>query len=79
MNTSIEILAGREMGQLPVSIGTSLALESVTGILPEHETDDPDIHKFDSLWVNVRTLFRNIVASIPSDQKVMLSPEDERD
>lgn len=76
MNTSIEILAGREMGQLPVSIGTSLALESVTGILPEHETDDPDIHKFDSLWVNVRTLFRNIVASIPSDQKVMLSPED---
>jgi len=76
VNTSADILSNREYGQLPVSIGTSLAIESVMGILPEHETQNPEIHNFETLWINVRTLLRNVVGSIPSEQKVQLNPEE---
>lgn len=62
-------LERREKGQLPISIATSLAIESVLGI---QESDDPKakrpttppILEYDVLWINLRTLFRNLFGSI---------------
>lgn len=51
----------REKGQFPLSIATSLALEGAFDILetgPKYPT--PPIHNYDELWVNLRTLYRNI-------------------
>lgn len=76
MRTSSDILAEREVGQIPVSIGTSLAIESLIGILPEHETNHPVIHKHEELWINVRTLLRNVIGSISSEDIVKLDPDD---
>ena len=51
------ILAGfqqRETGALPVSVGTSLAIEGLR---------EPNLPPFDYLWINLRTLYRNLLAS----------------
>lgn len=52
------ILAGfqqRETGALPVSVGTSLAIEGLR---------EPNLPPFDYLWINLRTLYRNLLASV---------------
>lgn len=62
-------LEAREKGQLPLSIATSLAIESALGIM---ESDDPKYKKpstppileYDVLWINLRTLFRNLFTSM---------------
>lgn len=66
----------REMGAIPVSIGTSLAIESVLGILPEHETDKPLILETDLLWINLRTLFRNLLGAVDKDVRLGLTPDE---
>lgn len=52
------VLAGfqqRETGVLPISVGTSMAIEGlrVEGLPP-----------FDYLWINLRTLYRNLLACV---------------
>lgn len=69
-------LSARETGQIPVSIGTSLALEGAFGILEDHPNHKPAIGNVDALYVNVRTLIRNIVGSVDSDTAFNLFPED---
>lgn len=76
MKTSSQILADREVGQIPISIGTSLAIESLIGVLPEHETSNPIINKFDELWINIRTLIRNVIGAVPTEDKFNLEPID---
>ncbi len=51
-------VAEREKGEAPLSIGTSLALESLAGF-GEFPSESPPIYKYDELWVNLRTIFRN--------------------
>lgn len=58
---------GRAIGQYPISIATSLAIESAFGIHPEIKVDKPPINDHDELWVNLRTLFRNLVGAIDKD------------
>ena len=58
---------GRTIGQYPISIATSLAIESAFGIHPEIKVEKPPIGDFDELWVNLRTLFRNLAGSIDKD------------
>lgn len=53
------ILSDREVGQYPLSIATSLALEGATGIYPERETHRNHLVEYDEFWVNLRTLYRN--------------------
>lgn len=60
-------LATRELGNLTVSIGTSLALESCFGTTENQPTDVEPLKDFTHLWVNLRTIFRNIYGSMPSD------------
>lgn len=48
-------LATREMGLVPVSIGTSVAIEYII----EHPNELPK-----EIWINVRTLFRNLYSGV---------------
>lgn len=65
----------RERGNTPCSIGTSLALESLGGF-GEYPSKDPPIHRFDTLWVNTRTVFRNLYQSVPTQQRSQLSVDE---
>jgi hypothetical protein len=59
-----EGIAERAVGQYPLSIPTSLAIESANGIHPEIPVETPPILKFDELWINLRTLHRNFIGSL---------------
>lgn len=67
-NRSFLILDSREKGQFPLSIATSLALEGAFGILEEstfpQDPNNPPIRDYQQLWVNVRTLYRNLHGSM---------------
>lgn len=71
-------LAQRELGQIPVSIGTSLALEGAAGIIEEAPVNPAPIvtHSPQELWINLRTLFRNFYNSIERDLKNAILPAD---
>jgi hypothetical protein len=78
MDKYYQVLADREVGtQVPVSIATALALESAFGIseeMPEHKTKPP-IHTVNALWINVRTMVRNILGAIPSADQDRVFPD----
>ena len=61
-------LANREVGsQIPISIPTAVALESMIDRPNEWAPE---------LWINLRTLFRNLVSSVESDVKNNLKVPD---
>lgn len=76
MRQSEDILAEREMGQYPVSIGTSLALEGANGIYPEREESPPPLLQYNRLWVNVATLFRNLFNSLTAEEQERVVAKD---
>lgn len=78
-------LAERMLGQLPLSIATSIAFESLLNMEPP--SDAPayvrrpkgkvkPITTFGEIWVNLRTLLRNIDGAIDKDTQNMSSPLD---
>lgn len=69
-------LSAREQGQIPVSIGTSLALEGAMGILEDNKNPNPPINNVDVVYINIRTLIRNIVGAVDADTAFNLFPED---
>ena len=78
MSGNLEIISAREKGQFPVSIGTSLALEGASGIYPERpENPAPFDTPPREIWINVRTLFRNLYGSLqtPEDRAKILPHE----
>lgn len=64
------LLSERTISALPLSIGTSLALESIfeaRGVPYDLEREIPervDYRKYNSLWINVETLIRNFIGSL---------------
>lgn len=54
------ILAGRELGELPLSVATS---EAISSLLKEG-TDGRR-----NLWINLHTLFRNLHGAVAADQR----------
>lgn len=62
-------VAEREKGAAPLSIATSLALEALCGF-GEFPSDKPPVSKFNELWVNLRTLYRNCYNAIDRDTRV---------
>lgn len=58
-------IASRAVGQYPISIATSLALEAAFGIYPERPVGKPPILEYQALWINLRTLYRNLMGSLP--------------
>lgn len=69
-------LASRTISAFPVSISTSLALESIfpPRLTPYDDTRKlpprVDLSEYQEIWINLLTLFRNIATSVP--QKVFL-------
>lgn len=58
----------RKLGQYPISIATSSAIESLMGIHPDRREASPPIKNFRKVYINLRTLFRNLIGCLPSDQ-----------
>lgn len=58
----------RTLGTFPLSVATSLAIESAVGIHPDLPTPRVmPIRQYKELWVNLRTLYRNIVSAMSKD------------
>lgn len=66
MDTSSKLpnLLNREKGQYPISIATSLAIESLFNIHPDYKHDYLPIEQVSSLWLNIRTIYRNLYGSM---------------
>ena len=67
-----KILLERTISAFPLSIGTSLPMETLfTGYLPPYDPNrihpgKVDIMTYEIAYINIATLFRNVVSSIPS-------------
>lgn len=55
----------REKGKVPISIGTSLAFESLLNIHDDLKHKIPPYLETEVIWINVKTLFRNLWGAIP--------------
>lgn len=71
------ILTSRVLGEnIPVSISTALAVESLLGQNPEAPDPDSKWEQIDILYINTRTLVRNLLGAIATEsKKVDLSVE----
>lgn len=75
-------LSERTMSAFMLSIGTSLSFESLfPGTQPPYDPDRAipnkvELNDYDELWINVFTLFRNIVGAVPTIKIPTLTPED---
>ena len=64
------IIVNREVGKLSLSIGTSLAIEGIMGIHEGLVLQRPyPLYTADHIWINVRTLIRNIYGSMTKELK----------
>lgn len=76
------ILSSRTMSAFYLSIGTSLSFESLfKGTREPYDLErvipnQVDITHYDQMWINLFTLFRNIVGSVPSVEVSRLMPDD---
>lgn len=76
----IDILAQRTVSAFPLSIGTSLAFESLMdGPQPAYDPEREIPQKiqltdYQELWINVETLFRNILGAITKEDEAHLMP-----
>lgn len=76
------LLAERTTSALPLSIGTSLALESL--LQPRGNPYDPqreipiriNTADYSSLWIHISTLTRNLIGSLPKAYQDSIVPED---
>lgn len=82
IGSSITSLLDRTTSSIPISIGTSLSLESIfKGPLPYYDSSRVipvhiDISKYDEIWINLSTLIRNISSSVPKEVFVNASPKE---
>lgn len=67
-------LIERDVGQIPVSIGTSLAFEGYLGIHPNQPKQPIDVKSVKEIWVNLRTLARNLWEAVPTSEKMNVNP-----
>lgn len=74
MRTSI--VSDRVVGQFPISIATSLAIEGGLGIHPDHPMDTKPLLDYSEVWVNVKTLFRNLYNACDRSQLSRIPTED---
>lgn len=57
----------RDVGQFPVSIGSSMALESLLHMHPNQPQQPSGYKSIRALWVNLRTLIRNLYSAMPAE------------
>lgn len=76
MDTQIyAALESRELGQAGVSMGSSLAIESLFGIYPEAEQSPPPIRNYDQIYINIATLIRNLINTLDAQKQKALDVE----
>lgn len=76
MNAIQIAVDNREKGAVPISIGTSLAIEAGSGTYPDRPETPPPFTNVKQLWVNLRTIVRNLYACLPTDLKETVLPDD---
>lgn len=77
MNAAIQLaIEQREKGQVPISIGTSLAIEAGAGVYPDRPESPAPFSQVHEVWFNVRTIVRNLLACLPTELRNSLLPED---
>lgn len=82
MSLSRELILGRAISAFAVSVGTSLALESI--FISDQPSIDPDrippqkvnIGNYDEFWINIATLFRNLIGALPKEGANSVSSPD---
>jgi hypothetical protein len=62
----------RETGTIPISIATSLALEGVLGTHPDNPKQPSNPKTIQEIWINLRTMARNLYQAMPSDKAMEL-------
>ena len=67
-------IGARAVGALPLSIATSLAVESAVGIHPEIHVARPPVLSYDEFWINLRTLFRNFMGALDKETYRAVEP-----
>lgn len=79
---STSAIAQRTMSDFPISIGTGLALSSL--LTPTTAPYDParevpqklSVLDYQEVWVNLRTLHRNLMGALPSGKEHAVMPQD---
>lgn len=66
-------IADRVKGHIPISIASSLAIESLSGT-GEFTGERVKLLKFNSVWISINTVYRNLVGSIDKQYLKSLSP-----
>lgn len=67
----------REFGELPITFSTSNAISNFLGISSSFVVNKPSpVTSCDGIWINVKTLARNIQSAIDKDSKTKLQPTD---
>ena len=80
--TTHSVLSGRSMSSYPISIGTALSLESIAvGSNPVYDPErvipnDVKINEYQELWINISTLYRNILGSVSAAAQATIVPVD---
>lgn len=64
----------REVGQFPVSVGTSLAIEGFLGIHPNQQKQPIDVKTVKEIWINLRTLARNLWNAVKTERLNVINP-----
>lgn len=73
-----DALHERAMGYLPLSIGTALALQGLFGMETDDEqrlerrTPKPPIERITDVWINLNTVYRNLVNAIAQNQHLLI-------
>jgi hypothetical protein len=65
----------RDVGSIPVSIGTSYAFEGLLGTHPNPPRQPVDVKTVKEIWVNIRTLARNLFEAVKTDKRDSLNYE----
>lgn len=68
------VLINRETSTFPVSIGTALAFEGLVGIHPNQPKQLVNNKTINEIWVNLRTLVRNLYSAVPTGEVSTLDP-----
>ena len=82
MNVYNKPLSGRTIGAYPLSIGTSLAFESISvGPLPAYDPeraipDKVNIEKYQCFYVNLATIYRNIIGALDKGDALLAHPQE---
>ncbi len=80
--TTHSVLSGRTTSSYPISIGTALSLESIAvGSNPVYDPEriiphEIKINDYQELWINLSTLYRNILGSVSAAAQATIVPAD---